>query len=122
RGKSVKSNLSLLEGSQVDELMAHYGASGKPAAAASSIESADKAKAASHVVRPVLRSSPGGVVRVAPAKPKTALRKPEEEGGVASGQSDGATPAAPAKPSSPSGVTINDRPDKAPVPPQAPPA
>jgi translation initiation factor IF-2 len=116
RGKSVKSNLSLLEGPQVDELMAHYGGATAKASAPSAVaDAADKAKSSAHVVRPVLRSSPGGVVRVAPAKPKAALRKPEDEAGNV--PLDAAS-APTAKSASPSGVIINDRPDKAPAPPQ----
>jgi hypothetical protein len=86
RGKPAKSNLSLLEAVQVDELTAHFsGSAPKKAVAAPAktvavrVAASEGSKAES---KPVLRAGLGGVVRVAPpklAKKVEAPKAPEIE-------------------------------------------
>jgi len=80
-GKPAKNNLSLLEPVQIEILTAHYSGTGSakksPASAASKAAPESPAKPSS-AVKPVLRSSPAGVVRVAPPKPvKKVEARPE---------------------------------------------
>ncbi len=120
RNKPAKNNLSLLEQAQVDELTAHFSGAKKsaaPVATAEAPKSAAGARAA-HSVRPVLRSAPGGVVRVAP--PKAA--KPKVDGAAASTPVEGGAKATVdmSLPERPAPAPVAEAPAPAPAAPPAP--